>query len=203
MDSTRSLFSRISTALLVACLAMVMLMTSCGYEEGTEEPADTDSNVTAENDSFYAAFCDYYDYACYVIEGDDTHYHHQQCKSIEDEHFSCRIYNLAEVQSQELEPCPECWDLTPDEFLEEHYFASTNEDAYKDAAVEIVGHCAVINKADNRYYHRMRCSTMEGDEEFIILNTEAAEADGYEPCSICWGDENANARIFIINTYTY
>ena len=37
-----------------------------------------------------------------------------------DEHFSVRIYNPAEVKERGIEPCSECWNITPDAFLKEY-----------------------------------------------------------------------------------
>ncbi len=188
--------------MLFIAVVAISVFPSCSNETAieTDDEIDIESEIISEDSSYYNAFVDYYDYACYVVEGDDSNYHHQQCKTITDENFRCRIYNKAEVEAQNLKPCSECWGLTPDEFLEEYYGAGSNETAYKDAAVEVVAHCAAINNSDNRYYHRIRCHTMEG-EDFVFLNTEAAEADGYEPCPTCWGGDNANARIYITNTY--
>ena len=190
-------------AMLSFLLVLTIAACSCGYDMVVDEEETSDSNeLSFEDAQYYAAFTDYYDYACYVIEGDDEHYHHQQCSTVKSEEFRFLIYNMAEVLEQNLTPCPECWDRTPEEFLKEFYYSDIDANAYREAAVSIVSRCAVMNYADNRYYHRMRCDTMEG-EDFFILNTEAAESEGYEPCPTCWGGENANAKIYIQNTYVY
>lgn len=44
---------------------------------------------------------------------------------------------------------------------------------------------AIIDQADDEYYHRYDCPNCEFDY-FMIFTSDNAESRGYAPCPICW-----------------
>lgn len=53
---------------------------------------------------------------------------------------------------------------------------------------------AVLVSEHGEKYHKYTCQYMKG-KAYWIFNVEAAESKGYEPCSVCFGDESNEANI--------